>query len=357
MKSTKPRILIMDTVINSLHDSPRQLFGFEEPGVCMIASTAAKARLALLGSYSKASPTSSECVHLTKAENRIICFYEGKEVAYTVIPYSSDFTNRIKGLVDESAIWNMIVTIIGLGSGGSKGAEMLVRCGIGNFILIDPDSVEVSNICRSDYSCLDIGLPKTEAMAKRLLSINPQINIETHAADWLEMDDDTRERIIQSSNLVIEATDMHKTKVLTNGLCRDRVSVIYPRLYSEAKGGDIIFTIPGSGLPCYECIFMSLAAEMQDGKNKKEWDYTTDKPVAMPGLCVDINVVTCRAVKLALAILMREKDPSMLEKITEPGCNMLFIGNEAPYYIFDRPFQEIWADTEINPDCTCQTLR
>ena len=76
----------------------------------------------------------------------------------------------------------------------------------------------------------------------------------------------------------------------------------------------------------------------------------------MPGLAVDINVVSCRAVKLALAILMSEQDDSMFDKITEPCCNMLFIGNEK-YYIFDKPFQEIWAETEINPNCSCQTLR
>jgi molybdopterin/thiamine biosynthesis adenylyltransferase len=357
MKTKKPRFLITDTVINSLQHSPLLLIGLEADGVCFITATTARARMKVLGRYCTDNSEQSEGLCLIRTESELVCYYDGEKTDYTVIPYSSDFPKRIKGIVDNSVIQGKIVTIIGLGSGGSKFAEMGARCGIENFILIDHDIVETSNICRSDYTCFDIGLYKTEALSRKLLSINPNINIEEHAESWTEMDDDQIERIIQSSSLIIEATDKHGTKVLTNGLCHDRVPVLYPRLYSEAKGGDIIFTLPNSGTPCYECIFSAIMTEMQDDENHREWDYTSDEPVSMPGLCVDINVVTCRAVKLALAILMKEEDPSMFEKVTEPGCNMLFIGNEAPYYIFDKPFQEVWANTEINPNCSCQTLR
>jgi len=40
------------------------------------------------------------------------------------------------------------VAIVGLGSGGGFAALSLAMCGIGNFILIDPDTVSPANVVR-----------------------------------------------------------------------------------------------------------------------------------------------------------------------------------------------------------------
>ncbi len=76
----------------------------------------------------------------------------------------------------------------------------------------------------------------------------------------------------------------------------------------------------------------------------------------MPALIADIQVVVARTVKLALAILTSDQENSFLEKVTEKGSTLLLIGNESNFSIFEKPFQEIWAKTEINPECSCQTL-
>ena len=194
------RILILSSVVEKFSNSNLSLFGLEEHGVCLIVSTYAKENLNPIGSYSIDTSNNTNSLFFTKTGNKIICKHEEKEIDYIVIPYKSDFSKRTKGIIDISVLQDMIITIIGLGSGGSKVAEMLVRSGIVNLILIDHDIVETSNICRSDYSCFDIGLKKTEALTKRLLSINPLVKIETHTENWLEMDDDKREQIIQSSS-------------------------------------------------------------------------------------------------------------------------------------------------------------
>ena len=136
----------------------------------------------------------------------------------------------------------------------------------------------------------------------------------------------------------------------------DTTIVLYPAVYDKGKGGDILFTVPGV-TPCFECVFKSIYEQMKDVK-RSEWDYSSDgsKPISMSGLISDIKVVASRSVKLALAFLTGDQDNSFLEKVTEPGCTMLFIGNESDFSIFDKPFQEVWAETEINPECFCQTL-
>ena len=118
-------------------------------------------------------------------------------------------------------------------------------------------------------------------------------------------------------------------------------------------GGDILFTLPGT--PCFECIFNSLVEQMKQIK-KGEWDYTVGDLKPMPALISDIQIIIARTVKLALAILAEGTNDAFLDKVTEPGCSLLLVGNEKGAVIFDSPFQEAWAETHIDPECNCQTL-
>ena len=70
------------------------------------------------------------------------------------------------------------VAVIGLGGVGGACAEGLCRAGIGKLILMDHDEVDETNINRQMIAtCETIGMPKTEACAKRLLSINPRLEV------------------------------------------------------------------------------------------------------------------------------------------------------------------------------------
>lgn len=70
------------------------------------------------------------------------------------------------------------VAVIGLGGVGGACAEGLCRAGIGKMILMDHDEVDETNINRQMIATHDtIGMPKTEACAQRLLSINPRLEL------------------------------------------------------------------------------------------------------------------------------------------------------------------------------------
>lgn len=72
------------------------------------------------------------------------------------------------------------VAVVGLGGVGAYAVEMLVRAGVGNLLLVDSDSVTMTNKNRQ-LLALDstMGRPKTEVMASRLRDINPEVNIRT----------------------------------------------------------------------------------------------------------------------------------------------------------------------------------
>ena len=67
------------------------------------------------------------------------------------------------------------VIVFGLGGVGSYTAECLARAGIGELTLVDSDTVAFSNLNRQlEALGSTVGLPKAEAVARRIADINPE---------------------------------------------------------------------------------------------------------------------------------------------------------------------------------------
>lgn len=70
--------------------------------------------------------------------------------------------------------------IVGVGGVGSWAAEAAARSGIGYITLIDHDDIELSNTNRQVHTVLStIGQSKVEALAERILQINPECKCTT----------------------------------------------------------------------------------------------------------------------------------------------------------------------------------
>lgn len=70
------------------------------------------------------------------------------------------------------------IGIAGCGGIGSNVANALARSGFRDFEVIDPDTIEPSNLNRQNYFIDEIGQPKTKTLSKRLKKINPDIRIK-----------------------------------------------------------------------------------------------------------------------------------------------------------------------------------
>ncbi len=100
---------------------------------------------------------------------------------------------RMRLLFDDKAMARLFqsrVALLGVGGVGGHCAEALARCGIGAFLLIDGDTVAVSNINRqavAAHSTLE--QPKAAVMRARIQDINPAANVEVRNAFYAPADE------------------------------------------------------------------------------------------------------------------------------------------------------------------------
>lgn len=93
--------------------------------------------------------------------------------------------SRTAMLIGEEALLRLegsAVAVFGLGGVGSFAAEALARSGVSRFLLVDHDTVDITNINRQLHATLDtVGRFKSELMKERILSINPAARVKALA--------------------------------------------------------------------------------------------------------------------------------------------------------------------------------
>ena len=105
------------------------------------------------------------------------------------------------------------VIIFGVGGVGSWCAESLVRSGIRRLTIVDSDSVCITNINRQLMATSKtIGQVKVDALRERLLSINPQAEI--NALQQVFNEDTAESFALDTYDYIIDAIDSLKDKAL-----------------------------------------------------------------------------------------------------------------------------------------------
>lgn len=71
------------------------------------------------------------------------------------------------------------IAVFGIGGVGSYVVESLTRAGIGEFIIIDKDDIDITNINRQIHAMSStVGKCKVKVMKSRMLDINPTVKVD-----------------------------------------------------------------------------------------------------------------------------------------------------------------------------------
>lgn len=128
---------------------------------------------------------------------------------------------RTELLIGEEGIeklHNSKVIVFGIGGVGSFVVEALTRAGVGNLILVDNDTICISNLNRQIHATqTTVGNVKVEAMKARVLSINPNCNVE--AKQEFITADNIQEIIPEDIDYVVDAIDTVTSKLALAEYC------------------------------------------------------------------------------------------------------------------------------------------
>lgn len=137
-------------------------------------------------------------------KNIILCQFTPSLLTHKRGIKMESFLDRTELLIGKEGIkklQNCNVTVLGIGGVGSYVAEALVRSGIGSIVLIDQDTVDITNCNRQLIAdTTTIGLPKVDVAKARYLAINPNLEIKVHTAFY---NDETKDTLISKNTTYI----------------------------------------------------------------------------------------------------------------------------------------------------------
>ncbi len=120
-------------------------------------------------------------------------------------------TERLIGKEGIKALNQAKVAIFGIGGVGSFVVEALARAGIENFILVDNDEVDQTNINRQIIAThKTIGKPKVEVAKERILEINPNAKVEVHQEFFTK---DSKGILDNTISYIVDAVDTVTAKI------------------------------------------------------------------------------------------------------------------------------------------------
>ncbi|MCU0422537.1 MAG: tRNA threonylcarbamoyladenosine dehydratase [Bacteroidia bacterium] len=132
---------------------------------------------------------------------------------------------RTQLLLGETKLHKLVnsnVLVVGLGGVGGIAAEMIARTGVGKMTIVDADTVEATNRNRQIPALSSTeGVLKTEVLAKRLLDINPDLDL-TVIPEYFR--DDLTHRVLDEGKFdyALDCIDTLSPKVFFIKACMDR---------------------------------------------------------------------------------------------------------------------------------------
>ena len=123
---------------------------------------------------------------------------------------------RAFGKKGQAAVQGARVAIVGVGGTGSVVAEQLAHLGVSDFVLIDPDIVDETNLNRLvGATPLDVGTAKTAVVGHLIQAVNPTASVKTICRDVTDVE--VAETLVDL-DAVFGCTDSHASRAILNQL-------------------------------------------------------------------------------------------------------------------------------------------
>ncbi len=163
---------------------------------------------------------------------------------------------------DQDRLSQAVVMVAGAGAIGNEVIKLLALLGIGRLLIVDFDTVEISNLTRSVlFRESDAGRPKAEVAAERARDINPEITVRALYGD---LEFDAGLGIMRSMDLVIGCLDSLDARLALNRACL-RAQTPWLNGAIEVTVAEVSLFRYGAGA-CFEC---GMSAPMWERRSQR----------------------------------------------------------------------------------------
>lgn len=177
----------------------------------------------------------------------------------TIGPISDEYDRQVRalGAGAQTVLESLRVAIVGLGGTGSIAAQKLVHLGVRDFILIDPDIVEQTNLNRlAGAAATDLGAPKVAVAERYIRAVRPTATVTSLREDVVMVETAKK---LRDADVIFCCTDSHGSRAVVQ-------QVSYQYLVPCFDMGTVIAVTDGAvthitgrvqmlapGLPCFTC--------------------------------------------------------------------------------------------------------
>lgn len=164
---------------------------------------------------------------------------------------------RAFGAPGQQLLRSLRVGVIGAGGTGSVLLQQLAYLGVQDFTIVDPDTVEITNLNRLvGAGPGDVGRPKAEVAARTIGHINPQARVRPLERDVVDADVPPQ---LAALDFLFICTDSHASRAVVSQLAYQYLVPAIDMGVSITVGLEGVSHITGRvqmlapGLPCLTC--------------------------------------------------------------------------------------------------------
>lgn len=168
-------------------------------------------------------------------------------------------------LIDQERLSNSTCVIVGAGGLGTVIVPYLAGAGVGRLVVIDHDTVDVSNLHRQTiYTTAQVGQYKAECARDYALALNPDITIDAITEKITSENIDTLLSSYDDIDLLIDGSDNFETKRILNSLSIKQSVPFLSASVDQFAGQLGFFHGYTMDAPCYRCLFPTFPTDARN---------------------------------------------------------------------------------------------
>ena len=180
-----------------------------------------------------------------------------------LLRYSRQIMLPQVGVEGQQRLLDATALIIGMGGLGSPAALYLAAAGVGELIVVDFDTVELSNLQRQIlHTGADIGRRKVDSARDSLAAINPGVGVEIISH---KLEGEALHEVVARSDVVLDGSDNFATRFAINEACVASGTPLISAAVIRMEGQVSVFDPRGEEAPCYRCLYKDEGGELEEG--------------------------------------------------------------------------------------------